>query len=662
MSLFPSPTAELTEGKANLTAEITATEEAGARKERSLPQPALEASLNHLKPTPSTTSEEDASDKKPADQTAAIAATEALEKISKSGKVEAGSDAIAGRGVVDTTTANRTDAQLDSKSKEKAESEEQDQVFCGEENSNEDSQDTNNSGEQSDESDSVVYTAERQYHDRRRAKSRVKHFGPYLRSVEHRMKLFEEELEKLKGDNTIAKAKPQLLVEKSSSLVSEIIKTTSPAVSEIIPSIRRMNWADFKPSERSQDSQELSQRFTWDRLKIRANLQEGMESKPTKVSDNQQHGTPGAMTKHQHHVIEVLVEDPGASKRRRSRKHTDDGTIRTDSSQKGDNTIRRPSSVTETPILQCPERVRICSRPLLRIVYRLIDPERRFTWDALHTVFLRPFKLFVLYEAEIRVALKNLEKRWQPMGQTTPIEQTSGRKNGERKTEAGKSNDTDSQNDDTTPAEVSPNPVVKTDTFEALKHLRLLVEFLDNDLRSTFTLRKQINARKDCPIAFSDLWHLYEHGQEVRTPNVQIQVYRVARFTGGRDLVSESVDPNGPFVSSSCIERQGSKGAFFVECYSYDFNGTQYGPVHTMFEIRRYEGLRYITSLPVYPLWFDSDHQKERIRLARRGEKFMALAQINRSVHKSYRGLSLDEHAEEVSWSMIFPGYYTKQV
>ena len=668
MSSFPSPTAELADGYANLTAEITPTEEYGASKERSMPQPSLKPGLNHLKPTTFTISEEDPSNKKPTDQTAAEAATETLEKSSQSEKIEAGSDAIAWSGGICTTTANHTDAQLDSKSKEKAESEEQDQVSCGEENCNEDNHDTDDSGEEYDESDSVVYTAERQNHDRRRAKSRFKHFGPYFRSVEHRMKLFEKELEKLKGENTIAKAEPQLLVEKYSSLVSEIIKTTSPAVSEIIPSIRRMNWADFKPSERSQDSQELSQRFTWDRLKARANLQEGMESKATKVSDNQQHGTPGAMTKHQHHVMEVLVEDPGASKRRRVRKHTDDGTIPTDSSQKaktyqkGDTTIRQPLSVTETPIPQCPERVRICSRPLLKIVYRLIDPERRFTWNALHTVFLRPFKLFVLYEAEIRVALKNLEKRWQAMGQTTPIEQTSGRKNEEQKTEAGKSNDTGYLNGDTTTAEVSSDPVVKTDTFEALKHLRLLVEFLDNDLRSTFTLRKQINARKDCPIAFSDLWHLYEHGQEVRTPNVQIQVYRVARFTGGRDLVSESVDPNGPFVSSSCIERQGSKGAFFVECYSYDFNGTQYGPVHTMFEIRRYEGLRYITSLPVYPLWFDSDHQKERIRLARRGEKFMALAQINRSAHKSYRGLSLDEHAEEVSWSIIFRRYYTKQV
>ena len=381
------------------------------------------------------------------------------------------------------------------------------------------------------------------------------------------------------------------------------------------------------------------------------------------MSGDQQHGTPGASNKHQHHVLEVLIEDPGVSKRRRLRKDDDDGIVAKASSQKaksyqkGDTTI----SQTSRPTLQCPERVRICSRPLLETLRRFLDPDNEYSWNTEHLVFLRPFKLFVLYEAEIRVALKDLEKRWQSKGESTEIERMSGRTNEEQESEASNSNHDGIASNGTSIADVSFDPVVKTDTFEALEHLRLLVEFLDNDLRSTLTLRKQINAKKDCPIAFSDLWHLYEHGQEVRTPNDQIQVFRVAKFTGGRDLLSEYMPEESRELPPSCIERQGSKGAFFVECYSYDFNGTQYGPVRTMFEIRRYEGLRYITSLPIYPLWFDSDHQKERVRLARRGEKFMALARTNRTAHKSYRGLSLDEHAEEVSRSKVSRYYHTKQ-
>ncbi|KAM0800054.1 P-loop containing nucleoside triphosphate hydrolase protein, partial [Usnea florida] len=173
---------------------------------------------------------------------------------------------------------------------------------------------------------------------------------------------------------------------------------------------------------------------------------------------------------------------------------------------------------------------------------------------------------------------------------------------------------------------------------------------MDNDLKSTFALRRQINSKENCPIAFSDLWHLYEHGQEVRTPGDQIQVFRVAKFTGGRDLLCESPPQDVPL---SCIERQDSKGIFFVECYSYDFNGTQYGPVQTMFEIRRYEGLRDITSLQVYPLWFDPDHQNKRVQMLRRGDKFIALTRANRTAHKSYHGLTLDEHAEEIESPIV---------
>ena len=649
MSSFPSPTAELAEGKANITSEITPMEGDRARKERSMPQPSLEPSLNHLKPTTNTTSEEDASDNKSADQTAAKTGTETLEKSSQSEKVEAGSNAVAATGSVDTTTANHTDAQLDLDLKDKTES-------IREKTSDEDSQVTDNSEDESDE-ESIVYTAEGQKFRRNEAKKHITQFEPYFKSVEYRMNYLEQELKKLRGTESKPRAKRQ-----------EALDETGAASSEPVPSIQRMNWADFKPSKHPQEAQELSQRFTWDRLKVQSNLQEELDSMAAKVSGDQQHGTPGAKNNHQHHVLEVLIEDPGASKRRRARKYTDDGNFAKGSSQKakayqqGDNTNSQTSLGLGTPILQCPERVRICSPALLEILRGLFDRENTYDWTMPHMVFLRPFKFLVLYEAEIRAALKNLEKRWQTMGQTKPIEQTSERNNEGQKNEASKSNDPDSQNYDKTTAEESSDPVVRTDTYEALEHLRLLVEFMDNDLKSTFALRRQINSKKDCPIAFSDLWHLYEHGQEVRTPGDQIQVFKVARFTGGRDLLCESVPRISPEVPSSCIERQESKGAFFVECYSYDFNGTQYGPVQTMFEIRRYEGLRDITSLQVYPLWFDPDHQNKRIQMLRRGDKFIALARVNRTAHKSYRGTTLDEHAEEVSWSDSFRYDNTKLV
>ena len=645
MSAMPSPTAELADIKTNLAAEISDTEEADARKERSISQPSLEPGISRLKPTTSIISDKDASGKKPADQTAETAATETLEKNSEIEKIEATSDAAAKSSAADDSTAKESDVQLDLKSEEQAEHEGHDKVSC-EEFRTEDSHDTDDSTEESD--------------------SRIKRFDPYFtyfRSVEYRMDFFEqelkelkelkkpytleeelkniEELKKLQWEDTKAKAKPQLVVE-----------APSPVVSEVVPSIRRMNWADFKPSRRSQEAR----RTTRDGLRFREDLQEVMDSRSIKVSGNQQDGTPDAISKHQHHVLEVLVEDPGASKSRRVKKQTDDGKLAKESSQeaktyeKGDNINSQTSLAIGTPILQCPERVRICSPAILEFLRGRFELGNQYGRGTPHMVFLRPFKFFVRYEAGIRAALKNLEKRWQSIDQTN-LEQTSGRNNEEPESDASKSNDTSSQKDDTTAAEVSSDPVVKTDTLEALQHLRLLVDFMDDDLKSTFALRRQIKSKNDCSIAFSDLWHLYEHGQEVRTPGDQIQVFKVASFTGGRDLLSESTPRGAPEVPPSCIQRQKSKGTFFVECYRYDFNGTQYGPVETMFEIRSYEGLRNVTSLQVYPLWFDPDHQNERVRLLRRGEKFIALARVNRTAHKSYHGLTLDEHAEEVSWS-----------
>lgn len=168
-------------------------------------------------------------------------------------------------------------------------------------------------------------------------------------------------------------------------------------------------------------------------------------------------------------------------------------------------------------------------------------------------------------------------------------------------------------------------------------------------MKSTFALRKQIKAKEALSIEFADLWHLYEYGQEGRTPDDKLQVFKVARFTGGRDLLSKLIPPYVPGIPSSCIEREESNGGFFIECYRYDFNGSRYGSVQNTFEIRRYEGLRDITSLPIYPLSLDSEHQRQRTKLIERGEKYLALARVNKTAHKTYRGLSLDAHAEEVS-------------
>lgn len=425
-------------------------------------------------------------------------------------------------------------------------------------------------------------------------------------------------LEKLHGNE--GKSKSEECAEETSAKPSE-----TPGSPKVIPGIARLTWTDYRPFPRFQEEPEVV---------FLRKLKEVLS--PFTIASNN-YVTPAARNGQLHHVLEVLVEGPEIWLRRQ-------GPRGPKSDDTSDATIQ-----TSKPTPQCPERVRICSKPLLAILRQMVLPDSTTSWDVPHLVFLRPFKIFILWDIEIRGALKCLEKKWRSMDETFPSEKASVR---EIEGQMDKANKFDGEEIETPTTDPAANKVVQTETFEALEHLRLLGEFLDNDLQSTFDLRKKIKAKELCSIAFADLWHLYEHGQEVRTPDHKLQVFRVVGFSGGRDVLSgPSTDSKPPFASH--IEREESNGAFFVECYRLDFDGLRYGPVATVFEIRRYEGLKDVTSLQVYPMRFGHDYLTQKTQLLRRGEKFIKLARVKKFAHKTYCGLSLDEHAEEIESPII---------
>ena len=651
MSTMPTPAPEqLAEGKPDDSNEISSSIQNDTQKEAVTKEPSLDPTDEHLKPTTPTTTDEDASGVTPAAEQAQEKTTnEKSDSMSHTTENLADSGTIEGSDNTQNPTAGSTVAKVDPKQNDRAQRRKDNKASGKEEFSDDDSQDGDAIQTAISEEDQLVHTAEGQAIYKKRAPKRIKQFEQYFWTVEYRLGFFEKELKKLKGDDI------------KSSLKDDAEKTNA-ASPEIIPGIRRLTWADFKPSRSPQETSEFgipkaAQRFTWEGLKVRPNLQNQREPNLPKGSGDQYNATPGATIKPQHHVLEVLIEDPGTSKRRRVKKRTDDENPtklsgrNTGTFEKGDAITAQNSKKT----LQCPERVRICSRPIQEILRKMLttyDPDPQVNWHEAvdgHIVFLRPFKIFVLYETELRDALKDLEKNWHFKEQIILIEKASDRKTGEQDPEANDSKDAKNEESKAPASNAAKDSTVKTDTLKELQHLRLLVEFLDTDLKSTFDLRKQISAKKACPIAFADLWHLYEHGQEVRTPENKLQIFKVAKFTGGRDLLVESLPSSVQEVPSSCIDREESNGAFFIECYRYDFNGIQYGPVHKIFEIRRYEGLRDITSLQVYPWCFDGDYLEKRLQLVQRGEKFMALARTKKTAHRTCCGVSLDEHTEEVS-------------
>lgn len=167
-----------------------------------------------------------------------------------------------------------------------------------------------------------------------------------------------------------------------------------------------------------------------------------------------------------------------------------------------------------------PKRLRIRSSVLLEILEKVTDVKLSSSSYGLEKlVLLRPFKLLFTYEAKIKARLRMMEEddETAPMGNEIP-ENNFGILSSGSHHEEGNTYAFGLQAD-------------STNKSEGIEHLRLLVEFIDKDLKPLIDLRKQISKRTLCKIAFADLWHLFEHGQEVRAPASEIQIYRVLKVS-----------------------------------------------------------------------------------------------------------------------------------
>jgi hypothetical protein len=169
-----------------------------------------------------------------------------------------------------------------------------------------------------------------------------------------------------------------------------------------------------------------------------------------------------------------------------------------------------PSSESEE-IMYEPERLRIRSRALLSLLSRISGQEllananTRSIDNPAPVVFLRPFKLFVAYEKEIRAevpALKLKIKKEEQLEASKPID-----------------------------SNIKTKDLPEFANSDLLQDLELLVEFFDKDLQPTFELRRKIEDGTLNEIQYQDLWHLFNPGDIVVDPNNNLEVYRVLDFT-----------------------------------------------------------------------------------------------------------------------------------
>ena len=353
-------------------------------------------------------------------------------------------------------------------------------------------------------------------------------------------------------------------------------------------------------------------------------------------------------------AIDILIGQAQSATKSRSKKRRTE-TFQVDPSVAGQYDSPDEYDSENQAISQIPDRIRIRSKILLDAMIQITgrslptNPDRN-TNIVRPVVFIRPFKYLFLHEDEIRSRVKELEDLHKEGLLATSVEEDGA--------DRDSLSDNDIESEDSESIDLESNNV---ESKEALAHLRLIIEILDNDLRPLLDLRRQIKEGTLKTIAFEHLWFLFHPGQEVLTspPNdMPSQLYRVLHFNGGRrflqhtgELIVYQRGPPPPPGASNDVEpiwltRDQSISSFEIQCFQLDFDGSDYGPSEMTFAISPYDGERRITDLVVYPLNLRHDGAERKDFHVKRGRRFI---ELSHTAHMQYRGVSLDDRKQEVS-------------
>ena len=378
---------------------------------------------------------------------------------------------------------------------------------------------------------------------------------------------------------------------------------------------------------------------------------------PTKTQHKRRHQFPSQLP---YHLIDVVVggiyqpDRLGKDQITKSAAGSDPAAPRP-------TTTDQDLTIHETPSVQ-PERIRINSPLLLRILERITHLSFYLSnvnndWILQDQVILRPFKLFVNFEQEIRDEIDRLEKIHTHNGSKSQPPAIKTAKHEDESPPNPQSTDENSQNPsiDASVGEINEQ-TNSLETRRCLEELWVLRELLDKDLKPTFDLRRQIKDGSARSIAFQDLWHLFTIGSEIVSNGVngQSQTYRVLDISGGKPFLCSRFDadmePVDPLSSGKEVPK------FDILSYFYDFDGTDFGACSQMHTIKSYDGNKAITSLPCFPLIYSKHYNslKPRDFFIGRGKRFVELIRRTEVVHKRYNGLTqaMDGLREEVTQTL----------
>ena len=209
-------------------------------------------------------------------------------------------------------------------------------------------------------------------------------------------------------------------------------------------------------------------------------------------------------------------------------------------------------------------------------------------------VILRPFKLFVTFEQEIRDEIDRLEKIHCRKSSESDAEVPEVAKDDAQSPSAQANNDTgdlpnlaqesDREHVNNRDDQGFPNAVVDAsvdgnnedvpllESRPCLEQLLVLRGLLDKELKPTFDLRRQIRDGSARSIAFQDLWHLFPLGSVIVSNGVsgQSQTFRVLNVTGGRPFLCNRYEADMDALDPISSGREVPK--FDIMNYSYEFD------------------------------------------------------------------------------------------
>ncbi|KAF3765641.1 P-loop containing nucleoside triphosphate hydrolase protein [Cryphonectria parasitica EP155] len=308
-----------------------------------------------------------------------------------------------------------------------------------------------------------------------------------------------------------------------------------------------------------------------------------------------------------------------------------------------------PSNDVDTRDTPLPERICIHSNDIVDTLLEICEgsvlvppsdaiPVRR------NITILRPFKLLVYHENRIRDFAERLEDKFAHLLKAgSNVAHGTTDNSGETARDhidigAGTSK-AEAKDDRSSEDNNSLERFLEGRSPIALLHIRCLLNFMDKEINAR---KKHLRSSSCEKITFSDVWHLFQPGEEVIDQGHK-QVYRVLHV---QIPMHRASSPLSRYFRS---ERGNYEKPATVECIYIDFDGERLGPVTKTFEIPRFDQEKPIRSLPIYPFARDLEHGF-RDSLVERGKKLWEVIQV-RPMH--YRGRTIDTREEIDSQVMV---------